>query len=178
MTAALLFAATFAVVFTLGLQQINLERRDMLAAFATSPLIGISNLVLFKVLPGPTDWLDHAGYLAGGAIGIVASMWMHPVLVRMFERLPAPVTLLDNHARRMGERLRLGTELADEVARSDIESYCSFEKMGRFTWYDTSTCHPEGAEVEAGVDKAVRYLDLRGTLVRHPVQRHLVRFEA
>lgn len=178
MTAALLFAATFAVVFTLGLQQINVERRDMLAAFATSPLIGISNLVLFKVLPGPTDWLDHAGYLAGGAIGIVASMWMHPVLVRMFERLPAPVTLLDDHARRMGERLRLATEMADDIARSDIESHCTFERMGRHTWYDTTAPSREGIEVEGGIDKATRYLDLRGHLIRHPQQKHLVRFEA
>ena len=84
MTAALLFAATFAVVFCLGIQQINVERHDMLAAFITSPLIGLSNLVLFKVLPGPTGPLDYAAYLLGGAIGIVASMWAHPRLVTMF----------------------------------------------------------------------------------------------
>ena len=60
MTAALLFAATFAAVCTLGLQQINVERRWMIAAAATSPLIGLAHLALFKVLPGPTDALEIA----------------------------------------------------------------------------------------------------------------------
>ena len=85
-TALLLFAATFAVVFTLGLQQLNVERGHMLAAAVTSPLIGLSNLVLFKVLPGPTDALQIGAYLLGGSVGIVASMWMHPQLVALFRR--------------------------------------------------------------------------------------------
>lgn len=84
MTAALLFAATFAVVFTLGIQQMNVERGHKLAAFITSPLIGLANLALFKVLPGPTDPIEIAAYLAGGAIGIVTSMWAHPVLASIF----------------------------------------------------------------------------------------------
>lgn len=78
MTAALLFAATFAAVLTLGIQQINVEQRHMLAAAATSPLIGIAHLVLFKVLPGPTGALEIAAYLAGGSAGIVAGIWAHP----------------------------------------------------------------------------------------------------
>ena len=86
MTAALLFAATFAVVFTMGIQQMNVESRHVLAAFFTSPLIGLSNLVLFKFLPGPTEPLEIAAYLAGGAVGIVASMWAHPLLAALFPR--------------------------------------------------------------------------------------------
>lgn len=87
MTAALLFAASFAVVFTLGVQQINVERRSMLAAAITSPMIGLSSIVLYKLLPGPTGPLDLFAYLAGGAAGIVASIWAHPLLVRLFQRL-------------------------------------------------------------------------------------------
>jgi hypothetical protein len=85
---ALLFIASFAVVFTLGLQQLNVEARHPVAAFITSILIGASSLVLYKLLPGPTDALQIAAYLVGGACGIVASMWAHPVLVRLF-RWPA-----------------------------------------------------------------------------------------
>ena len=58
MTAALLFSATFALVFALGLQQANVERGHKLAACLTSPLIGLANLALFKVLPGPTDAVE------------------------------------------------------------------------------------------------------------------------
>lgn len=85
-TALMLFAATFMVVFTLGLQQLNVDQGRAAAAFVTSIAIGASNLVLFKVLPGPTSALDVGAYLAGGAFGIVASMRAHPWLVRVFAR--------------------------------------------------------------------------------------------
>ena len=81
-TAALLFGATFCVVFTLGLQQLNVNADHRAAAFVTSLFIGASNLVLFKLLPGPTDALQIGAYLLGGACGIVASMAVHPRLVR------------------------------------------------------------------------------------------------
>ena len=84
--AFLLLFATFAVVFTLGIQQMNVERRHYLAAFITSPFIAGSNLVLFKLLPGPTGPAEIACYLIGGAVGIVTSMWMHPHLVAFFNQ--------------------------------------------------------------------------------------------
>jgi hypothetical protein len=93
-TAALLFAATFGVVFALGLQSLNVNGGHKVLAFVTSFAIGISNLVLFKVLPGPTDAWQIAAYLLGGPFGIVASMLAHPWLVRLLRRLkhepPAP----------------------------------------------------------------------------------------
>jgi hypothetical protein len=90
MTALLLFVATFFVVFTLGLQQLNVEGRRPVAAFVTSFAISASNLVLFKYLPGPTSAIEISAYMAGGSIGIVASMWAHPVLVRIFEAIEVP----------------------------------------------------------------------------------------
>lgn len=91
MTALLLFASTFAVVFALGLQSLNVNGGHRLMAFVTSFAIGGSNLVLFKVMPGPTDWMEIAAYLLGGPFGIVASMLAHPHLVRLMARKsPAP----------------------------------------------------------------------------------------
>jgi hypothetical protein len=81
--AALLFAATFGVVFALGLQSLNVNGGHKALAFVTSFLIGASNLVLFKVLPRETSVLEIAAYLMGGPFGIVASMWAHPWLVRL-----------------------------------------------------------------------------------------------
>lgn len=83
LTAAALFAATFAVVFALGLQSLNVNGGHRALAFATSFLIGAANLVLFKVMPGPTDAWQTGAYLLGGPFGIVASMWVHPRLVRL-----------------------------------------------------------------------------------------------
>lgn len=185
MTAALLFAATFAVVFTLGIQQINVERRHMLAAAATSPLIGIAHLVLFKVLPGPTAALDIAAYLAGGSAGIVAGIWAHPRLVALLggrgraERLYGTLLAGEGVATYVSdEGLQLGLQIADDAARADIESYCSFERMGNHTWYDSRSADAlHGPDFDAFVATALRYLRLRERIVAHPTQTHLVRFE-
>jgi hypothetical protein len=81
-SAALLFAATFGVVFALGLQSLNVNGGHRLMAFLTSFCIGAANLVLFKVLPAQTDALQVAAYLLGGPLGILASMSVHPYLAR------------------------------------------------------------------------------------------------
>lgn len=187
MTAALLFAATFAAVITLGLQQINVERRHVLAAVLTSPFIGLSHLVLFKLLPGPTDALEIAAYLAGGSAGIAAAIWAHPRIVGLLARRRAAGTqaaqasaaALQAAADRLGETLRLATAIADDAARADIECWCTYQRMGLHTWYDsTSVCPDHAKEYREGIDTAVRYLRLRGRLVEHPMQPHLVRFAA
>lgn len=195
MTTLLLFLASFAAVCTLGLQQINVERRSLWAAALTSPLIGISHLVLFKELPGPTDALQIGGYLVGGATGIVASIWAHPRLVALFAskgglseggRFLTPRERMTRHpwwdcdapaAEPLSETLCLATELADDIARTDIENHCTYDRMGRFVWYDTTTPSEEAFEVEGGITKAVRYLTLRKRIVFHPQVPHLVRFE-
>lgn len=90
-TAAILFLSTFAVVFALGLQSLNVNGGHRLLAFCTSFLIGASNLVLFKVLPGPTDTLQIAAYLLGGPFGIVCSMAAHPLIVRLLRTVNPPL---------------------------------------------------------------------------------------
>jgi hypothetical protein len=189
MTAALLFAATFAAVFTLGIQQINVERRWMLAAAATSPLIGLAHLALFKVLPGPTHWLEIAAYLAGGSAGIVASIWAHPRLVALLRRRSGAVAATaaaasaaavhhQHAAEQLGETLRLATRIADDSARAVVECWCTSESIGNLKWYDTRS--PEralGPEFDESIADALRYLRLRDRVVTHPTQDYLVRFD-
>lgn len=71
-----LFASTFALVFFLGLQSLNVNRGHYLAAFLTSFGIGASNLIVLKLAPNATA-VEMAAYLTGGPFGIVASMWAH-----------------------------------------------------------------------------------------------------
>ena len=73
---------------------------------------------------------------------------------------------------------RLAKELADAQARCEIEFYCAAERVDGQAWYDTSAEIVDTQEVRAGVDQALRYLDLRGTMQRHPTQPVLVRFAA
>ena len=81
MTAIALFASTYALVFFLGLQSLNVNSGRYVAAFFTSFGIGVSNLVLFKLAPDASG-MEIAAYISGGPLGIVTSMWAHRRLYR------------------------------------------------------------------------------------------------
>lgn len=76
MTELILFVSTFALVFALGLQSLNVNGGHYKAAFLTSFVIGGANMVLLKLGPN-ANALEIAAYLAGGPLGIVCSMWAH-----------------------------------------------------------------------------------------------------
>jgi hypothetical protein len=200
-TALILFIGNFALVALLGLQQINVERRSMVAAALTSPLISGCVLIGATVIPQGISTLESAAFIVGAAAGIVFSIWVHPVLVQLFEPQgelvgdaapcewkPAsefvrerdaaptltPSPTLSEFGERLGERLRLATALADLVARSDVETNCAVEQLGQRAWHDTSQPDPHSLDLT----RSLRYLELRGHLQRHPVQRHLVRIES
>lgn len=71
-----LFASTFVTVFALGLQSLNVNGGHFVAAFFTSFLIGAGNLIVLKIVP-QSDVAQMLAYLAGGPVGIVASMAVH-----------------------------------------------------------------------------------------------------
>lgn len=80
-TALLIFASTFTLVFALGFQSLNVNNGHYKAAFFTSLAIGLANLVLFKTVP-QADALDIAAYLIAGPFAIVASMYAHKKVIR------------------------------------------------------------------------------------------------
>lgn len=71
-----LFASTYILVFTLGLQSQLVNRGHHVAAFINSALIGAANLVLFKLAPDATG-VEILGYLSGGPFGILTSMYVY-----------------------------------------------------------------------------------------------------
>lgn len=71
--ALLLLLSTFGVVFALGLQSQLVNNGHYIGAFFNSLAIGACNLVLLKLVPDASG-LEIAAYLAGGPLGIVASM--------------------------------------------------------------------------------------------------------
>lgn len=89
MSALFIFVATFAVVLFLGLQSLNVNGGHKLLAVTTSFGISAANLFILKIMPGPTDWLDHAAYMTGGPLGIYTSMCIHPYVVRLFGKKAA-----------------------------------------------------------------------------------------
>jgi hypothetical protein len=88
-------------------------------------------------------------------------------------------------AQRDREAAQLERRIAYNAARTDIESHCIGEgiregKTGPvFWWWDTARIAPapECAEDIEFLSDAVRYLDLRRLLVRHPDRPNLVRIK-
>jgi hypothetical protein len=85
MTSVALFLSTFALVFALGLQSLNVNGGHYRAAFFTSLAIGAANLILYKLAPD-AGGIEIAAYLAGGPIGIVCAMKAHPWLRKHWGR--------------------------------------------------------------------------------------------
>ena len=71
-----LFASSFLLVFFLGTQSLNVNNGHHVAAFLTSFGIGGANLALYKLAPDASG-MEIVAYLAGGPLGIIASMWLH-----------------------------------------------------------------------------------------------------
>ena len=75
MTLIALFGSTFVVVFALGAQSLLVNNGRYGAAFCNSILIGICNLVLFKLAPQAAAG-EIVAFLLGGPLGIVSAMWV------------------------------------------------------------------------------------------------------
>ena len=76
MHALLIFGSTFTLVFALGFQSQNVNRGHYKAAFLTSFVISISNIVLYKFVP-QANLIEVCAYLTAGPVAIVAAMYCH-----------------------------------------------------------------------------------------------------
>lgn len=85
MTHATLFLSAFCTVFLLGIQQQNVIGRHYLAAVVTSFGIGTAQIFLWRLVPG-ANATEIAATLTGGPVGIVAAMWAHPRIARVWRR--------------------------------------------------------------------------------------------
>ena len=64
-------------------------------------------------------------------------------------------------------------DLADDAARSDIETCCEPTAPAPAWWWNLDSA---GEDDREAVDEAVRYLDARGLFVRHSQNARLIRF--
>lgn len=68
----------------------------------------------------------------------------------------------------------LGLQIADDAARTDIETMCRQDTLEGRTWWQTRPIEPDCRRF---VDRAVHYLELRGLIERHPADASLVRIK-
>lgn len=85
MTELWTFAATFGLVFALAFQSLNTNRGHYLAAFITSFVIGAFQLFVLKTIPVSQSIPVDLAYLAGGPVGALAAMWLHPRIMKRKE---------------------------------------------------------------------------------------------
>ena len=99
----------------------------------------------------------------------------------------APARASDNSDSGPGEMLdelsELALELADEAARADLECCCRQTRSGPHDWYDPRQISSWSEHDEWLVNRALRYLQLRGEPAAYRVVRSqafpsLLRFEA
>lgn len=81
MTELTLFLSAFSLVALLVAQQQNVQGRHYFMAAATSILIGVVQIIMWRAIPS-ASWTEIAATLAGGPVGVLFSMWAHPRLVR------------------------------------------------------------------------------------------------
>lgn len=77
MQAAIIFAATFVVVFALGFQSLTVNQGHYRAAFLNSFLISAANLAILKYVPQAHGAYEYLAYMTGGPLGIITSMYVH-----------------------------------------------------------------------------------------------------
>ena len=76
-----LFISSFLTVFLLVFQQQNVVHRRFLWASTTSVAITVSQFVLIKAVAG-SNVMDVAFMASGGVLGVLSSMFVHPILMR------------------------------------------------------------------------------------------------
>lgn len=91
MNALLFFAPTFALLLFLGLQSLNVNGGYRLLILLILIDSVVANLAVLKIMPSPTNELEAFAALLGGCLGsaggILASISIHPWMVRMLGRL-------------------------------------------------------------------------------------------
>lgn len=91
MIALLIFLSTFATVFALGFQSLNVNGGHYRAAFLNSFFIAAGNLAILKLVPD-ASLIQMAAYMLGGPLGITASMWAHARTIGRKSKAGAPST--------------------------------------------------------------------------------------
>lgn len=85
MTEIELFLSTALLVFSLGIQQLNVQGNHYVLAALTSMFIGGTQIFLWRTMPSASI-SEIGAVLIGGPVGIVAAMWSHPHVVRIIKK--------------------------------------------------------------------------------------------
>ena len=81
----ILFGSAFITVFALGFQSLNVNGGHYAAAALTSLVISGGHIALYRFVPD-ADLIELTAYMAGGCLGIIASMYVHKRTIGRIKR--------------------------------------------------------------------------------------------
>jgi hypothetical protein len=76
-----LFLSQYILIFIIGFQSQSVRDNRYGAAMLGSVFIGLAQLFQWKVMPNATP-SQMIVWLLAGPLGIVSSMWLHPIIFR------------------------------------------------------------------------------------------------
>lgn len=86
MTSLIILFSSILLVTMLGIQSLSINNNLRWAASINSFMISLAQLVMLKVMPGPTSHLDVFCYLIGGPIGVQITLWIFPKVKTFFNK--------------------------------------------------------------------------------------------
>lgn len=118
--------------------------------------------------------ITSAGYTAVLVIGL----WLHwrPIFSPTYvDRDARDAELHPTSRASAAEVVAIGEELAIEAAEHDLHLFCNSFPLEGVVWFDSSSLPYGETRMRRLVGRAVRYLELRDRLRRHPTVYGLVR---
>ena len=110
---------------------------------------------------------------------VTSHRYVHRRSLEVRESLRVPFLSIQDATAKLVNSTPLAHEIAEESAKSDIESFCVWritdDGLLPTRWYDIATQLHDGER--EWVNRAVKYLEARGILIRNQQSAMLVRWE-
>ena len=91
----IIFVATLVSVLCIGVQMRAISRYQIGLAASCAVIIAAGQLVAMKVVPGSTDWLDYASYVAANCLGILVSFEVHRRMAGKTNKFEVPLPICE-----------------------------------------------------------------------------------
>lgn len=90
-----IFVVTLISVLSIGVQMRAMSRYQIGLAVSCAAIIAAGQLVAMRLVPGSTNWMDYARYVAATCIGIWVSFIVHSVMVKKATKFEVPLPLCE-----------------------------------------------------------------------------------
>ena len=90
-----IFVVTLVSVLSIGVQMRAMSRYQIGLAVSCAAIIAAGQLVAMKLVPGSTNWMDYASYVAATCLGIWVSFSVHSAMVKKSPKFEVPLSICE-----------------------------------------------------------------------------------